>query len=189
MKVIKIIVLALLIVSLISCATTPKPQEVKMEEQPKVPDYFALIKEHLQSAQYSIDEIDRIIFDLSDMMSGDSSIFQLGFTIEKINAMFPDEMFFDSIEIIDPIQKTKNYKRAMEAELQRVIQTIDGINDVLVCLLIDLNDNEETSATVTLKLSNIFDERYLEGIKNLISSAVESLDPLRIEIIKILDEN
>lgn len=81
-----------------------------------------------------------------------------------------------------------NYRRALEGELQRTIQSINGVDFVRVHFVIPeekifKEDQQQPSASVLLKLKNKLAEKQITGISNLISSAVEGLDPSRVTIV------
>jgi len=85
-------------------------------------------------------------------------------------------------------QQKINYRRAMEGELQRTIMSIGGIEYVRVHLVfpeekIFKEDQEDPSASVMINTKQRLSEKQIVGISNLISSAVEGLDPARVTIV------
>ena len=103
-----------------------------------------------------------------------------------------------SLGVTEFVQKNVNYRRAMEGELQRTIQSINGIDFVRVHLVfpeekIFKEDQQEPSASVMLRLNRRLSEKQIEGISNLIASAVEGLDASKITIVdqdgRILSDN
>ncbi len=91
-----------------------------------------------------------------------------------------------------------NYRRAMEGELQRTIQSISGIEYVRVHLVfpeekIFKEDQQPPTASVMIKTSRSLSEKQVNGITNFIASAVEGLDPSKVTIVdqegKILTDN
>lgn len=91
-----------------------------------------------------------------------------------------------------------NYRRAMEGELQRTIQSINGIEYVRVHLVfpeekIFKEDQQSPTASVMLKINKSLSEKQINGITNLIASAIEGLDPNKVTIVdqdgKILTDN
>ena len=96
------------------------------------------------------------------------------------------------------VQRNVNWRRAMEGELQRTIASINGVEDVRIHLnfpeqRIFREDQTEPSASVALRLSRRLTENQVQGITNLIASAVDGLEPSRITIIdqdgRTLSEN
>ncbi|MFA7074839.1 MAG: flagellar basal-body MS-ring/collar protein FliF [Endomicrobiaceae bacterium] len=103
-----------------------------------------------------------------------------------------------SLGVTEFVQKNVNYRRAMEGELQRTIISINGIDFVRVHLVfpeekIFKEDQQEPSASVMLRLNKKLSEKQIDGISNLIASAVEGLDSSKITIVdqdgKILSDN
>lgn len=103
-----------------------------------------------------------------------------------------------SLGVTEFVQKNVNYRRAMEGELQRTIQSINGIDFVRVHLVfpeekIFKEDQQEPSASVMLRLNRRLTEKQIEGITNLIASAVEGLDASKITVVdqdgRILSDN
>ncbi len=81
-----------------------------------------------------------------------------------------------------------NFQRAMEGELQRTIETITNIDYVRIHLVFPEDklfkeDQQEPSAAVLVKLRQKLKPRQIEGISNLIASAVEGLEPSNVNIV------
>lgn len=81
-----------------------------------------------------------------------------------------------------------NYRRAMEGELQRTIQSINGIDYVRVHLVfpeekIFKEDQLQPSASVMINTKQTLTEKQIQGITNLISSAIEGLEPSKVTIV------
>ena len=95
------------------------------------------------------------------------------------------------------VQRNVNYVRAMQGELERTIIAINGVDMARVHLVypeerIFREDQRDPSASVMLRLAIRLSRRQIDGIVNLIASAVEGLTPDQITIIdqdgKILNE-
>ena len=96
------------------------------------------------------------------------------------------------------VQRTVNWRRAMEGELQRTVASINGVESVRIHLnfpqeRLFREDQTEPTASVALRLSRRLNENQILGITNLIASAVDGLDANNITIIdqdgRILTEN
>ncbi|MCL1827316.1 MAG: flagellar M-ring protein FliF, partial [Candidatus Cloacimonetes bacterium] len=90
-----------------------------------------------------------------------------------------------------------NWVRANQGELERTIMAINGVDFARVHLVtperpIFIQDQREPSASVMLRLAVRLSKKQIDGIVNLIASAVEGLAPEEITIIdqdgKILNE-
>jgi flagellar M-ring protein FliF len=80
-----------------------------------------------------------------------------------------------------------DFQRALEGELQRTIQSIPIVEYVRVHLVIPeeklfKEDQHAPTASVYLKTKQKLTERQVQGIANLISSAVEGLDIAKVSI-------
>jgi flagellar M-ring protein FliF len=81
-----------------------------------------------------------------------------------------------------------NQLRAMEGELSRSIQTIEGIESARVHLVIPerqifARDTQSPSASVVLKTRGILDRGQVAAIQHLVAAAVASLEPSRVAIV------
>ena len=86
------------------------------------------------------------------------------------------------------VQRTVNWRRASEGELQRTIASINGVESVRIHLnfpeqRIFREDQTEPTAAVALRLNRRLTENQIQGITNLIASSVDGLDASRITII------
>ncbi len=91
-----------------------------------------------------------------------------------------------------------NWIRAMQGELQRTISSINGIETARVHLVIPAEkifkeDEIPASASVLIGLQRKLSENKVQGIANLIASAIEGLDAERVTILdtrgNVLTEN
>ncbi len=98
---------------------------------------------------------------------------------------------FDKVNIgvTDFVQKI-NYRRALEGELARSIETVKDVDKVRVHIVIPeerlfSEDQQQPSASVMLKLrpSAELDEKQILGITHLVASSIEGLTPESITII------
>jgi flagellar M-ring protein FliF len=81
-----------------------------------------------------------------------------------------------------------NSLRALEGELARSIQTIDGIDSARVHLVIPerevfSRDDQTPSASVVLKTRNVLGHEQVTAIQHLVAAAVASLSPDRVAIV------
>ncbi|HEY5338456.1 MAG TPA: flagellar basal-body MS-ring/collar protein FliF, partial [Rhizomicrobium sp.] len=81
-----------------------------------------------------------------------------------------------------------NQLRALEGELARSIQTIDGIDSVRVHLVIPerqifSREDQSPSASVVLKTEGQINHGEVAAIQHLVAAAVASLDPSRVAIV------
>lgn len=81
-----------------------------------------------------------------------------------------------------------NQLRALEGELARSVQTIDGIDSARIHLVIPerqifSRDSQTPSASVVLKTSNTLSRGQVSAIQHLVAAAVASLDPSRVAIV------
>jgi len=99
---------------------------------------------------------------------------------------------FDKVNIgvTDFVQKI-NYRRALEGELSRSIETVRNVDKARVHIVIPeerlfTEDQKKPTASVMLKLrpSSELDEKQVMGITNLVASSIEGLEP---ESITVLD--
>ena len=81
-----------------------------------------------------------------------------------------------------------NRLRALEGELARSIQTIDGIESVRVHLVIPerqifSRDSQTPSASVVVKTRSILARGQVQAVQHLVAAAVASLSPDRVAIV------
>ncbi len=81
-----------------------------------------------------------------------------------------------------------NQLRALEGELARSIQTIDGIDEARVHLVVPerqifSRDAQSPSASVVLRTRNTMNRGQVSAIQHLVAAAVASLDPSRVAIV------
>ena len=81
-----------------------------------------------------------------------------------------------------------NRLRALEGELARSIQTIDGIESVRVHLVVPerqifSRDEQAPSASVIIKTRNVIGRGQVQAIQHLVAAAVASLVPDRVAIV------
>lgn len=80
-----------------------------------------------------------------------------------------------------------NYKRAMEGELRRTIESINNVETARVHLVFPEDklfkeDQKDATASVVLNLNRSLSQRQIEGIQNLVASAVEGLEVFNVTI-------
>ncbi len=81
-----------------------------------------------------------------------------------------------------------NHQRALEGELSRSMQTIDGIQAARVHLVIPEHqvfqrDDQQPSASVVLKTGGRLDRGQVQAIQHLVAAAVAGLSPDRVAIV------
>ncbi len=81
-----------------------------------------------------------------------------------------------------------NQLRALEGELARSIQTIDGIDTARVHLVVPerqifSRDSQSPSASVVLKTRGTMDRGQVAAIQHLVAAAVAGLEPARVAIV------
>ena len=93
------------------------------------------------------------------------------------------------IGISDFVQKI-NFRRAIEGELSRTIQFLQGIEQARVHIVIPEDrlfkkDQHETTASIVIKVQNgrTLREDQIEGIANLVAASVEGLRPDNVKIV------
>lgn len=79
------------------------------------------------------------------------------------------------------------YQRALEGEIARTIEAVDGVQGVEVQLVLPqdsvfLDDGTEASAAVLIKGGSSLGRDAVAGIARLVGSSVESLDPKNVTI-------
>src|ERR1700742_2994572 len=81
-----------------------------------------------------------------------------------------------------------NHQRALEGELSRSMQTIEGIQSARVHLVIPEHqvfsrDDQQPSASVVLKSSGRLDRGQVRAVQHLVAAAVSGLSPDRVAIV------
>jgi len=81
-----------------------------------------------------------------------------------------------------------NQLRALEGELARSIQTIDGIDTARIHLVVPerqlfSHDSQSPSASVVLKTRGTLDRGQVAAIQHLVAAAVAGLEPARVAIV------
>ena len=81
-----------------------------------------------------------------------------------------------------------NHQRALEGELSRSMQTIEGIQSARVHLVIPerqifSRDDQQPSASVVLKTAGRMDRGQVQAIQHLVAAAVAGLSPDRVAIV------
>ena len=81
-----------------------------------------------------------------------------------------------------------NFRRALEGELSRTIESLDEIDQARVHIAVPeqalFREKEKlTTASVALKLRTTLDQAQVQGITHLLASAVEGLEPNQVTII------
>ncbi|MBS0473309.1 MAG: flagellar M-ring protein FliF [Proteobacteria bacterium] len=81
-----------------------------------------------------------------------------------------------------------NRLRALEGELARSIQTIDGVDEVRVHLVIPehqvfSHDDQSPTASVVLKTRGILSRGQVQAVQHLVAAAVSGLTPERVAIV------
>jgi len=98
---------------------------------------------------------------------------------------------FDKVNIgvTDFVQKI-NYRRALEGELSRSIETVRNVEKARVHIVIPeerlfTEDQKEPTASVMLRLrpSSELDEKQIMGITHLVASSIEGLGPEKITVV------
>lgn len=86
-------------------------------------------------------------------------------------------------------QERTNYKRAMEGELAKTIEAIDGVDTAVVHLAIpekqvfsDEQDPTTASVLIDTTAGDTVDDQQVQAIIHLVSSSVEGLDPKNVAI-------
>jgi flagellar M-ring protein FliF len=84
-------------------------------------------------------------------------------------------------------QQRVNYQRALEGEIGRTIEEIDGVRGAQVQLVLPqeslfLDEGSKASAAVLLEGASMLDGGTVKGIAHLVSSSVEGLDPEKVTI-------
>lgn len=98
---------------------------------------------------------------------------------------------FDKVNIgvTDFVQRI-NYRRALEGELSRSIETVRNVEKARVHIVIPeerlfTEDQKDPTASVMLRLrpSSELDEKQIMGITHLVASSIEGLEPEKITVV------
>lgn len=86
-------------------------------------------------------------------------------------------------------QEQTNFKRAMEGELSKTIEAIDGVNTAVVHLAIpkkrvfsDEQDPATASVLVDTDAGKDLDEEQVQAVVNLVASSIDGLDPKKVTV-------
>ena len=86
-------------------------------------------------------------------------------------------------------QEQTNYKRAMEGELAKTIESIDGVNTAVVHLALpekkvfaDEQDPPTASVLIATNAGSTIDPQKVQAIVNLVSSSIDGLDPAKVTV-------
>lgn len=86
-------------------------------------------------------------------------------------------------------QEQTDFKRAMEGELAKTIEAVDGVNTAVVHLAMPekkvfADEQEPTTASVLIdtKAGDNVDAEKVQAIVNLVSSSIDGLDPANVSI-------
>lgn len=86
-------------------------------------------------------------------------------------------------------QEQTNFKRAMEGELSKTIEAIDGVNTAVVHLAIpqkrvfsDEQDPATASVLVDTDAGKSLDEEQVQAVVNLVASSIDGLDPKKVTV-------
>ena len=95
-----------------------------------------------------------------------------------------DNTTFSTTEFVQKL----NYQRALQGELARTISQFEEVDHARVLLVMPeeslfVEDEKMPSASVLLKLRSSLSSRKVEGIVNLVSSAVEGLDSSQVTVV------
>src|SRR3990167_3725292 len=100
------------------------------------------------------------------------------------------ELFNDSDFGVTEFAQRVNYQRALQGELERSIGALPGVETVRVHLtirrpglFIGQSDSSKASVAVTMTPGEVLTPKQVGGIRNLIASAVEGLDPASVVVL------
>jgi flagellar M-ring protein FliF len=100
------------------------------------------------------------------------------------------ELFDDNEFGVTEFAQRINYQRALQGELERTIGALPGVQDVRVHLSIRraglfLADDVQSKASVAITLlpGSQLERRQVNGIRNLVASAVEGLNPESVVVV------
>ena len=100
------------------------------------------------------------------------------------------ELFNDSDFGVTEFAQRVNYQRALQGELERSISALPGVESVRVHLTIrrpglfvGQSDSSKASVAVTMTPGEILTPQQVGGVRNLVASAVEGLDPTSVVVL------
>lgn len=100
------------------------------------------------------------------------------------------ELFNDSDFGVTEFAQRVNYQRALQGELERSIGALPGVETVRVHLTIrrpglfvGQSDSSKASVAVSMSPGEVLTPKQVGGIRNLIASAVEGLDPASVVVL------
>jgi flagellar M-ring protein FliF len=100
------------------------------------------------------------------------------------------ELFNDSDFGVTEFAQRVNYQRALQGELERSISALPGVESVRVHLTIrrpglfvGQSDSSKASVAVTMTPGEILTPQQVGGVRNLVASAVEGLDPAAVVVL------
>lgn len=100
------------------------------------------------------------------------------------------ELFNDSDFGVTEFAQRVNYQRALQGELERSISALPGVETVRVHLTIrrpglfvGQTDSSKASVAVTMTPGELLTPQQVGGVRNLVASAVEGLDPAAVVVL------
>jgi flagellar M-ring protein FliF len=100
------------------------------------------------------------------------------------------ELFNNSDFGVTEFAQRVNYQRALQGELERSISALPGVESVRVHLTIrrpglfvGQSDSSKASVAVTMTPGEILTPQQVGGVRNLVASAVEGLDPSAVVVL------
>jgi flagellar M-ring protein FliF len=100
------------------------------------------------------------------------------------------ELFNDSDFGVTEFAQRVNYQRALQGELERSISALPGVESVRVHLTIrrpglfvGQSDSSKASVAVTMTPGELLTPQQVGGVRNLVASAVEGLDPAAVVVL------
>jgi flagellar M-ring protein FliF len=100
------------------------------------------------------------------------------------------ELFDDADFGVTEFAQRVNYQRAMQGELERSISALPGVEKVRVHLTIrrpglfvGQSDSSKASVAITMTPGEMLTPQQVAGVRNLVASAVEGLDPAAVVVL------
>jgi flagellar M-ring protein FliF len=100
------------------------------------------------------------------------------------------ELFDDADFGVTEFAQRVNYQRAMQGELERSISALPGVEKVRVHLsirrpglFVGQNDSSKASVAITMTPGEMLTPQQVGGVRNLVASAVEGLDPAAVVVL------